>query len=84
MSTRSIELSLIALACGLLIAPVEQASALGLIQAYNAALLNDPTYRSAISDNQAGKEYKAIGRSALLPSLQKCATLEEIFQYEFN
>lgn len=70
MSTRSIELSLIALACGLLIAPVEQASALGLIQAYNAALLNDPTYRSAISDNQAGKEYKAIGRSGLLPTLQ--------------
>ena len=70
MSTRSIKLSLIALACGLLIAPVEQASAIGLIQAYNAALLNDPTYRSAIFDNQAGKEYKAIGRSGLLPTLQ--------------
>lgn len=70
MSTRSIKLSVIALACGLLMAPAEQASAIGLMQAYNAALINDPTYRSAISENQAGKEYKAIGRSGLLPTLQ--------------
>jgi protease secretion system outer membrane protein len=70
MSTRSIKLSVIAVACGLLLAPAEQASAIGLMQAYNAALINDPTYRSAISENQAGKEYKAIGRSGLLPTLQ--------------
>ncbi len=69
MFSRS-KLSLIALACGLLMAPAEQASAIGLMQAYNAALINDPTYRSAISENKAGKEYKAIGRSGLLPTLQ--------------
>jgi protease secretion system outer membrane protein len=70
MSTRSIKLSSIALACGLLIAPLEHASAIGLLQAYNAALVNDPSYRSAISENRAGKEYKAIGRAGLLPTLQ--------------
>jgi protease secretion system outer membrane protein len=70
MSTSSIKLSLIAVAGALLMAPAEQASAIGLMQAYNAALLNDPTYRSAISENVAGKEYKAIGRAGLLPTLQ--------------
>jgi protease secretion system outer membrane protein len=62
------KISLIALACGLMLAA--PASAIGLMQAYHAALLNDPTYRSAISENRAGKEYKTIGRSGLLPTLQ--------------
>ena len=44
-------------------------SALGLIQAYEAALKNDPTYRSAIYDNEAGKQNKALGLSNLLPSV---------------
>lgn len=70
MSTRLMRLSLLAVACSLLLAPLQRASAIGLMQAYNAALMNDPTYRSAISESQAGKEYKAIGRSALLPTLQ--------------
>lgn len=67
---RKVKLSLMAVACGLLVAPIEQASAIGLMQAYNAALINDPTYRSAISENRAGKEFRAIGRSAILPTLQ--------------
>lgn len=46
------------------------ASAMGLLQAYDAALLNDPTYRSAVSENQAGQQNKALGRSGLLPSVQ--------------
>jgi protease secretion system outer membrane protein len=50
--------------------PVASASAMGILQAYDAALLNDPTYRSAISENQAGQQNKALGRSGLLPSLQ--------------
>ncbi|MES2262005.1 MAG: TolC family outer membrane protein [Pseudomonadota bacterium] len=45
------------------------ASALGLRQAYDLALQNDPTYQSAVYDNESGKEYKVIGRSGLLPSL---------------
>lgn len=45
------------------------ASALGLIQAYDAALQNDPTYRAAFYENEAGQQYQALGRSSLLPSL---------------
>lgn len=45
------------------------ASALGLLQAYEAALQNDPTYRSAVHENEAGQQYVALGRSNLLPSL---------------
>lgn len=45
------------------------ASALGLIQAYDAALQNDPTYRAAVYENEAGQQYKVLGRSNLLPSL---------------
>lgn len=45
------------------------ASALGLIEAYDAALKNDPTYRSAVYENEAGKQNKALGLSNLLPSV---------------
>ena len=44
------------------------ASALGLIQAYDAALSNDPTYQSARFENEAGQQNRAMGRSSLLPS----------------
>ncbi|HTD04664.1 TolC family outer membrane protein [Undibacterium sp.] len=47
-----------------------QASALGLMQAYDAALQNDPTYRGAIFENEAGQQNKILGRSSLLPSAQ--------------
>ena len=43
--------------------------ALGLLDAYEAALENDPVYRSAIHENEAGQEEKAIGLSGLLPNL---------------
>jgi protease secretion system outer membrane protein len=46
-----------------------QASAMGLIAAYEAALQNDPTYQSAVHDNEAGQENRALGRSNLLPNL---------------
>lgn len=45
------------------------AAALGLIQAYNAALQNDPTYRGAIYEKEAGQQYKVLGRVNLLPNL---------------
>jgi protease secretion system outer membrane protein len=45
-------------------------SAMGLMQAYDAALENDPLYRSAVSDNEAGQQFKVIGRSNLLPTVQ--------------
>jgi len=45
------------------------ASALGLMQAYEAALKNDPAYRSAYYAGEAGKENRILGRSNLLPSI---------------
>ncbi len=45
------------------------ASALTLMQAYQAALASDPTYLGAVQDNNSGKEYAALGRSNLLPQL---------------
>ncbi len=56
--------------CLVLFAPVQSASAIGLLEAYQAALKNDPNHRSAIAEKNAGKEYEVIGRSGLLPSLQ--------------
>ena len=48
--------------------PLEGA-ALGLLQAYEAALANDPAYRAAVHENEAGQQYKELGRSHILPSL---------------
>ncbi|RZT08694.1 outer membrane protein, protease secretion system [Duganella sp. CF402] len=45
------------------------ASALTLLQAYEAALQNDPAYRAAYYQAEAGKENRILGRSALLPSV---------------
>ena len=45
------------------------ASAISLLQAYEAALSNDPAYLAAIQDNKAGQQYKVIGRSNLLPNI---------------
>lgn len=44
-------------------------SAMGLVEAYEAALQNDPLYRSAVHDNEAGQQYREIGKSYLLPNL---------------
>ena len=49
--------------------PISQAQALGLMEAYQAALANDSVYRAAIHDNEAGQQYKVIGRSNLLPNI---------------
>ncbi|ELX10619.1 type I secretion outer membrane protein TolC [Janthinobacterium sp. HH01] len=52
-------------AASLLYSPA--AGALGLLEAYQAALKNDPTYRSAYYAGEAGKENRILGRSNLLP-----------------
>jgi protease secretion system outer membrane protein len=54
----------------LLLLPVGAAGAMGLMQAYDAALQHDAIYRSALSEHEAGQQYKAIGRAGLLPTLQ--------------
>jgi len=46
------------------------AQALGFLQAYEAALKNDPTFRSAYYTNEAGKENRQLGLSNLLPNLR--------------
>ena len=56
-------------AAALLLCQAVSANALGLMEAYDAALKNDPTYRSAVYDREAGQEYKVMGLSNLLPNL---------------
>ena len=55
--------------CGLLIMCVGPVQALGLLQAYDLAIRNDPTFQAAIEERAAGEENRALGRSALLPTL---------------
>ena len=45
------------------------AAAIGLVEAYDAALKNDPAYRAAFFANESGKENKVLGRSNLLPNV---------------
>ncbi len=45
------------------------AAAFGLMQAFDAALQNDPAYRAAMHEHAAGQQFKIIGRSHLLPTL---------------
>jgi outer membrane protein, protease secretion system len=48
---------------------VGNASALSLMEAYEAALANDSIYRAAMHDNEAGQQFKVLGRSNLLPNI---------------
>lgn len=57
------------LSAAVLMSMVCDASALSLLQAYEAALANDPTYLSAIQDNKVGQQYKVLGRATLLPNI---------------
>jgi protease secretion system outer membrane protein len=57
-----------ALACALLLAS-GGAGAVDLLQAYRAALKNDPAYRMNFYEHEYGKENRALGRSNLLPSV---------------
>lgn len=45
------------------------AQALSLLDAYEAAIEHDPTFRAAIHENEAGQQEKAIGLAGLLPNL---------------
>lgn len=47
----------------------QSAAALGLIEAYEAAVQHDATYRAAVYDNQAGQQFKELGRANLLPNV---------------
>ena len=55
--------------CGLLMACAGPVQAMGLLEAYDLAIRNDPTFQAAIEERAAGEENRALGRSALLPTL---------------
>lgn len=48
---------------------IPAAHAMGLLDAYDLALRNDPTFQAAIQEREAGEENRVIGRSGLLPNL---------------
>jgi outer membrane protein, protease secretion system len=48
---------------------INNAQAIGLMEAYDAALANDSVYRSALHENEAGQQYREIGRANLLPNI---------------
>jgi len=53
----------------ILFSQMNHARALSLLDAYEAALQHDPTYRSAYHENEAGQQEEAIGLASLLPNL---------------
>ncbi len=59
----------LAVAAAALMSCAGQAGAIGLLEAYNAALINDPAYQSAIHEYDAGQQNRIIGRSQLLPQI---------------
>lgn len=46
-----------------------QAQAIDLYESYDLALANDPTFRGALKDYEAGLANETIGRSALMPKI---------------
>ncbi len=57
------------LLCLAVLALSQETKALSLLQAYEAALANDPAYLAAIQENLAGQQYKVLGRAGLLPNI---------------
>jgi len=53
------------------------AAALGLLQAYDAALKNDPAFRAAYYQAEGGKENRILGRSALLPTISGAYSINQ-------
>lgn len=45
------------------------ARSISLLEAYEAALQHDPTFRSAIHENEAGQQAEKLGLASLLPNL---------------
>lgn len=59
----------LALYCGVWLPGAALAGAMGVMQAYQAALQNDPVYRSALAEREAGQEFQHLGRAQLLPTI---------------
>ncbi len=69
MSLRLLKPSLLSVFALALLWQAGGVQAIGLLEAYEAALGNDPTFRSAIHENEAGQQAIALGRAGLLPTL---------------
>jgi protease secretion system outer membrane protein len=50
------------------------AHAMGLMEAYEAAVVNDPVYRAARHEYEASQQYRSLGRSNLLPQVSASYT----------
>lgn len=50
-------------------APETRTPSIGLVQAYEAARSHDPQFRAAQAEREAGREYAAISRARLLPTV---------------
>ena len=64
-----IDIRKILVLAGFLLSPISYVHAMSLLDAYEAALQHDPTYRSAYHENEAGQQAEAIGLASLLPNL---------------
>jgi protease secretion system outer membrane protein len=60
---------IVVLSCIFLFNTISHVHAMSLLEAYEAALEHDPTYRSAFHENEAGQQAQAIGLASLLPNL---------------
>ncbi|WP_240788719.1 TolC family outer membrane protein [Ramlibacter henchirensis] len=56
-------------AAALLAVAAPSSFAISLVEAYEAAVKNDPVYRSAQHENEAAQQFAVLGRSNLLPSI---------------
>ena len=61
--------SLVAAGIGLMCLASTSTQALDLLHAYEAALGNDPVFRAAVKENEAGQANRVIGRSAVMPKV---------------
>jgi outer membrane protein, protease secretion system len=57
------------LVAGLMAIGLSQAWALDLYESYDMALANDPTFRAALKEYEAGLANETIGRAALMPKI---------------
>lgn len=70
MQAMSLKKTVLASACAVLLCASGSAFAISLMQAYQAALKNDPLHRGAKADQEAGQQYEVMGRAGLLPQVQ--------------
>jgi protease secretion system outer membrane protein len=57
------------LACAAALSVALPAHALSLLEAYDAATRNDPAFRAAVHEHEAGQQALPLGRAHLLPSI---------------